>query len=126
MRSCARASRSSRFTPTSASSARRVSTEATNRPAGRISSTWVGVSSSIIETQRTAPPPEDLRQDAAVELTRGTWAGSPYAAAEVTTAGGDPDAPPVVVLPGLSPVAGVDSDQLVTGALGPVRDLLGR
>src|SRR3954454_1583055 len=45
--SWASASRSSRFTPTSATSTSRVSTSATNRPAGRICSISAGVLSSI-------------------------------------------------------------------------------
>src|SRR3954470_2096391 len=62
--SCASASSSSRLTPTSAAAARRVSTSATKRPAGRICSISAGVLSSI--TQRAYPRPA-VRQDAGMD-----------------------------------------------------------
>lgn len=51
----------------------------------------------------------------ALVLERGEFAGVPFAA---TGAGR-----PLVVLPGLSPMTGVESDQLVRGSLAPVRRL---
>lgn len=54
----------------------------------------------------------------AATLERGTFAGVPYAALGAGR--------PLVVLPGLSPMTGVDSDRLVTGSLAPVRSLAGR
>jgi pimeloyl-ACP methyl ester carboxylesterase len=51
-------------------------------------------------------------------IERDVFAGVPFAAVGRGR--------PLVVLPGLSHVTGVDSDQLVRGSLGPVRKLAGR
>lgn len=54
----------------------------------------------------------------AATIERGTFAGVPFAAVGAGR--------PLVVLPGLSPMTGVDSDRLVTGSLTPVRSLAGQ
>src|SRR3954470_2420770 len=74
--SCASASSSSRLTPTSAAAARRVSTSATKRPAGRICSISAGVLSSI--TQRAYPRPA-VRQDAGMDRVA-LWTSAPFLA----------------------------------------------
>jgi len=51
-------------------------------------------------------------------IERGEFAGVPFAAVGT--------GPPLVVLPGLSNVTGVGSDQLVRSSFGPVRKLAGR
>lgn len=53
-----------------------------------------------------------------MRIERGELAGVPFAAVG--------EGRPLVVLPGLSPMTGVDSDRLVRGSLAPVRGLAGR